>query len=317
MSELNLNDEKKLENTEHHAFDANQKAETPESNKNDETKTPSMENLDDEKFPWLFAIISIFLAGIVAIIIYLAVSPSKAGDTDGMIYEGGQEIEEFVLPENADQMNLIAGKYYPPYKLKNLYEGKGWTGDQTLLNQKNEVVIESMAAIFPELKGDGHYLSILGQAQGADFIILEIKTEDKNGTLYKFRVEDLERKEIAANAIYKGANSKNFLSDNQRQMIMVPANNMTGLEQKIYLISLLNGSYTTLLELKGNETFNGGWEYDSDFIQGEWLNAHEFSIAVFDQSKKEIRPSYITFPYVPSQEYAEKIFMENRIVEIK
>lgn len=309
MSDLHLNDEKKAENAEHHVFDS-QKIEVKKID-NEPKQTE-----DEERFPWLFAIVSVFLAGIIAIIIYLAVAPSKAGE-DNIIYEDGQIIEEVVLPANADQVNLIAGKYYPPYKLRNLYEGKGWNGDQALLNQKNEVVIDSMSKIFTELKDNEHYLNILGQPQGADFIILEIRNSDKNGVLYKFNVETLEKVSLSANTVYSEAHSKNFLSDNHRQMIMVPANNLTGLEQKIYLISLLNGSYKTLMELKDNETFNGGWEYDLDFIQGEWLSAREFSIAIFDQNKKEARPSEISFPYVPSQENAEKIFIENRNIIIE
>lgn len=318
MNDFNLPEEKKVENNEHHAFDTSHKV---ESVKNEEKKIeiekPDQEE-DDEKFPWLFAIISIFLAGIVAIIIYLAVAPSRAGDETGeIISEDGQVVENVVLPENADEMNMIAGKYYPPYKLRNNYEGKGWAGNQSLLNSKNEVIFASMADIFPELNNENHYLNILGQPQGADFIILEIKNEDQNGKLYKFYIENGERKELSANTIYADAKSKNFLSDNHRQLLMVPANNMTGLEQRIYLISLLNGSYKTLAELTENESFNGGWEYDLDFIQAEWLSAEEISIAIFDQSKKMEKPANVRFPYLPSQEYADEIFIENRTIDIK
>ena len=319
MNDFNFKNDKEKTNPEHHAFNAEHKVKETETESKLPTENTEIQNElnEDESFPWLFAIISIFLAGIVAIIIYLAVAPSKAGDDSNTTYEDGQVIEEVALPENADQINLIAGKYYPPYKLKNIYEGKGWTGEQKLLNSKNEVLIEDMSIIFPELKDEHYYLNILGQPQGADFIVLDIRNEDKNGYLYKFNIETLEKSSLSANAVYSNKNSKNYLSDNHRQMIMIPSSEVNGLEQKLYLIDLLNGSYKTILEIDGNKSFNGGWEYYADFIQGEWLSPTEFSIAIFDQSKKEEKPENAPFPYLPSSEVAEKIFIENQIIVIE
>src|SRR6056297_2840097 len=186
-----------IEKAEHSIFNTeNQEKQTIK-----EDKSLNKINNEEENFPWLFVIISVFLTAIIAIIIYFAVAPSEAGD--GTINEEFDPIGNVELDENADEANLIAGKYHPPYKIKNIYLGKGWTGEQQLLNDEDEVIIKDLTNIFPELQDKKNYLEILGQPQGTNFIIIEIKNDNQNGTLYKLNVNNKIKEYLTVNDIYK------------------------------------------------------------------------------------------------------------------
>jgi hypothetical protein len=203
--------------------------------KEEKLEIPGSDN--SESFPWIFAIISIFLAGVAAMIIYLAVAPSKAGDIDMTGSE--TNMENF-----SNSVHIVDGKYYPPYKLKNTYEGKSWTGAQKLINEKNETIIPNLSEIIPSLKtSDDQYLTIFAQPQGADYIILEMKEGPENGILYKFNINSKTLIKVKANDIFTKKDAVLSLSNNHRNLILIPTDNEMGLEQKIYSIDLLNGDY--------------------------------------------------------------------------
>ena len=266
---------------------------------------------NSESFPWIFAIISIFLAGVAAIIIYLAVAPSKAGDIDMTGSE--TNMENF-----SNSVHILDGKYYPPYQLKNSYEGKSWTGEQKLINEKNETIISNLSEIIPSLKtSDNQYLSIFAQPQGADYIILEMKEGPENGILYKFNINSKTLIKIKANDIFTKQSTVLSLSNNHRNLILLSTNDEMGLEQTIYTIDLLNGDYKVLDSLKENETTNAGWDTDRSFSQIEWIDKETISIAIFDQSKKMAEPVYLLSPYIPTTAEAENIYIEQREYKIK
>ena len=170
---------------------------------------------NNESFPWIFAIISIFLAGVATIIIYLAVAPSKAGDIN--ITKAETNLENF-----SNSVHIIEGKYYPPYQLKNTYKGKSWTGEQKLINEKNETIISNLSEIIPSLKtNDDQYLTIFAQPQGANYIILEMKEGPKNGILYKFNINSKTLIKIKANDIFTKQNTVLSLSNNPNEYLVI------------------------------------------------------------------------------------------------
>lgn len=184
-------------------------------------------------------------------------------------------------------------KYYE-YKLQTQYDGDKW--DQKLIRRNKQtgeetVVIASIKEAIPELKARFNLLlSDFAFPKDSKVVIFKSvlsDTDNPAGVLYSFNTADSKFTKMKINDIYDGFFGGFAISPDQTKFVWAPdAKDESGKAQTMYLVDLLNDKYSIVVNLSGNETFNGGLFAMSSRFEVSWINDRKVKYAVFDQSKK-------------------------------
>jgi hypothetical protein len=190
-----------------------------------------------------------------------------------------------------DNSQDFGTKYYE-YKLQTQYDK--W--DQHLIRRNRQtgegmVVIDSIKEALPELKAEFNLLLyIFAQPENSEVVIFKsalVDTNNPGGDLYSFSTADSKFTKMKVNDVYSGFFGGFALSPDQTKFVWVPdAQDESGKAQMMYLIDLINDTYSTVVNLSGNETFNAGLYAMSSYFEVSWVNDEKIKYAVFDQSKK-------------------------------
>ena len=190
-----------------------------------------------------------------------------------------------------DNSQDFGTKYYE-YKLQTQYDK--W--DQQLIRRNRQteeemVVIDSIKEALPELKAEFNLLLyIFAQPENSEVVIFKsalVDTNNPGGALYSFSTADSKFTKMKVNDVYSGFFGGFALSPDQTKFVWVPdAQDESGKAQTMYLIDLINDTYSTVVNLLGNETFNAGLYAMSSHFEVSWVNEGKIKYAVFDQSKK-------------------------------
>lgn len=121
-------------------------------------------------------------------------------------------------------------------------------------------------------------------------------TDAGSGPMFSYNIQTGEFSLMKVNDIQKSWS--NFAESKDMSKIVVAdeekAKDMEkGWVQQMYLLDLETDTYKLVVELKGNETFNGGGYALSSMYQLEWVGGDTIKYSVFDQSKKGIGESKI------------------------
>ena len=187
-------------------------------------------------------------------------------------------------------------------------------------NDKKEILIHSIKDSVLELKINGRILSGFAASEKHNLIFFRSAWPDGGAScnsLYsydissnKFKKLEVNEKVEAPNGRYGFCGFDGFaLSLDQTKLIWIPQATDDGDDKIMYLIDLLEDNYMLLVELKNNETFNGGLGalLASQFV--EWIDDNKIRYAVYDQSKKSSEDYSLNYH---SQESINNILIEYR-----
>ena len=190
-------------------------------------------------------------------------------------------------------------------------------------NDKKEILIPSVRESLPELRKTGRLLHKFAIPQNSDLIFLKSAPVDAGGhcrflysydiSLNKFRKLKINEKMLE---IHNGLCSYDgfALSVDQKKFIWIPESTDNGDNKIMYLIDLLKDDYKLLVELKNNETFNGGMGAISASHFIEWIDDNKIKYAVYDQSKKSSEDYNLGYYF---QESIDRVLIEYREIVVK
>jgi len=177
------------------------------------------------------------------------------------------------------------------YQLKPMYPETNdytkWYEQKLVKISKEEVIIENIKEVLPELKG-AYNLALTEFAYPADskFIFFRsalMETNNPGGLLYSFDTKNRVFKKMDIGfSDFDGF----ALSPDNTRFAFAPNNDTNGLDQVLFICSLLNDSCEEKIKLTGNETFNGGNDGISGDFEIAWIDDSKIEYSVFDQDNK-------------------------------
>jgi len=227
------------------------------------------------------------------------------------------------------------------YELKNDIQYEISKHDQQIIKtnlktNEKEIIVASLKNEIPELKERPAYLLTgFSSPQNSNVVFFRrtlFGTDAPSDIIFSYNLNDNKFQKMKINQLVEDCwdtAGRYRLSPDQTKFYFIPySKNITGDENIMYLIDLIEDSYTQIIKLSSQETFNAGyfthwgcWLDCPAYFDIEWIDNNTIKYAVFDQTKKPTiseEPFILDrFHFVYTDEYQKSIFIEDREFKFK